>query len=186
MAIYRLSYYTKFFKIDELRSKLLENYTNNTKNIKIQEIMKINEDINKRKEQKLETEILEKLDERKKTEIYEVSEKNENSFIYTLPKKNMHTYILEDSSLKNKNGVKNTFVRFVFLNIDQKSRRFLALIKEKRDILNLEKINFFNPGKILDKTERNNISDFYSIYRFRGELPFIKTESLGITIDFND
>ena len=185
MAIYRLSYYTKFFKIDELRSKLLENYTNNIKNIKIQEIMKINEDINKRKEQKLETEILEKLDERKKTEIYEVSEKNENSFIYTLPKKNMHTYILEDSSLKNKNGVKNTFVRFVFLNIDQKSRRFLALIKEKRDILNLEKINFFNPGKILDKTERNNISDFYSIYRLRGELPFIKTESLGITIDFN-
>ena len=45
---------------------------------------------------------------------------------------------------------------------------------------NLEKITTPNPKIILDKVESHNISSFHSIYRIRGDLPFIKNENTGV------
>ena len=98
----------------------------------------------------------------------------------------MDVYILDDDSLKNKNKVKKTLIRFIFVNIGIESKKFKALIKDTKNMTNMEKITTPNPKVILDKVESRNISSFHSIYRLRGDLPFIKNENTGITIDFND
>ena len=141
---------------------------------------------NNEEEEIIETEITNKLDLRNKTKKYDISEKNENSFIYSLFDKRIDAYILEDKSIKNKNKVKITFIRFVFTNTSRNYKNFRAKIKETKSISSIESVNYFNPKIVSDRVEGNNISYFHSIYRLREDLLFIKDENIGITIDFND
>ena len=115
----------------------------------------------------------------------DVSEKNENSFIYSLFGRSVRAYILEDNSLKDKNKVKSTLIRFVFSKITSSDKKFQAEIRQTNSISRIEKINYFSPKKVLDTVEGNNISNFHSIYRLRGDLPFLKDENIGITINFD-
>ena len=135
--------------------------------------------------EEIETEITNKLDEKDTTIKCDVSQKNENSFIYDLFGRRVSAYILEDKSLKNKNKVKSTFVRFIFLKTDSHSKNFKATIKRQNSMSKLIKLNFFSPNLIADRVEGNDNINFHSIYRIKGDLPFIKNESISITIDFN-
>ena len=139
-----------------------------------------------KEEEITETEITNKLELKNRTKKYDISEKNENSFIYTSFPNRVDAYILEDKTIKNKNKVKITLIRFIFANSGERNKNFRAKIKEVKTISSIESVNQFNPKFVNDIVEENNISNFHSIYRLRGDLPFVKDENMGVTIDFND
>ena len=259
LAMYRLIYYTKYFKVEELRKNLLNNKDKKNENEESKEKKgedqktdnkeeekkeenkekekkeeekkenknkkekqeekkedkekekvekdKSNEEENKKKgedeaseesekeesekkdnkeEEITETEITNKLELKNRTKKYDISEKNENSFIYTSFPNRVDAYILEDKTIKNKNKVKITLIRFIFANSGERNKNFRAKIKEVKTISSIESVNQFNPKFVNDIVEENNISNFHSIYRLRGDLPFVKDENMGVTIDFND
>ena len=138
-----------------------------------------------KEEEIIETEITNKLELKERTKKYDISEKNENSFIYSLFGNRIDAYILEDKTIKNKNKVKVTLIRFIFANRGSNNKNFRATIKEVQAISKIESVNQFNPKLVADRVEGNNISNFHSIYRLRGDLPFIKDENIAVSIDFN-
>ena len=165
-GLYRASYFTKYYKFDELRSNLLNNKY-------------------KEKEENTENERKESEDEELLQEYknYDVSEKNENSIIYSKLSNNTKI-VLEDKSLKNKNKFKKTLISFFFVNTDDKLNKKLDInIKLKNG--SLERITNFKDNIIIDYTEQNSIVKFYSIYRLRDDLPFFKKDDISILIDLN-
>ena len=139
----------------------------------------------KEQEEEIETEITYKLDKKDSTVKHDVSEENENSFIYDLFGRTVVTHILDDKSLKNKNKVKSTFIRFIFVKTDSKGKNFNAIITKNKRLKKLINLNFFTPKLISDRVEGNDLVNFHSIYRFRENLPFIKSDNMAITIDFD-
>ena len=47
------------------------------------------------------------------------------------------------------------------------------------------KLNYFCPQIIYDKVKKMDIANFHNIYRIRGDLPFLKSENIVISIDIN-
>ena len=144
------------------------------------------EEETKEEEEKIETEIDEKIDRKDSTKKYDISKKNENSFIYSLFGPRVKTFVLEDKSLKDKNKVKTTLIRFIFVNTERNTRNFSAKICRQKSLLDIVSLNFFSPDYVSDRVEDENITNFHSIYRIRGELPFLKNENLAITINFQN
>ena len=125
-------------------------------------------------------------DSRGNLDKYDISEKNENSFIYSVFSNDT---ILEDKSLKDKNKVKNTLYRFIFVNKDPQEKSYRAHFKYSEKIKNKPVLNFFIPTAIFSKIGSDDISNFYNVMRIKGDLPFLKRDdvivSIGISNDFN-
>ena len=182
--------------------KDLENENNeegeNKENEKDKETGENNEDknsSNSKEENKEEKEEKEEMPEITETEIddskgnldkYDISEKNENSFIYSVFSNDT---ILEDKSLKDKNKVKNTLYRFIFVNKDPQEKSYRAHFKYSEKIKNKPILNFFIPTAIFSKIGSDDISNFYNVMRIKGDLPFLKRDdvivSIGLSNDFN-
>ena len=125
-------------------------------------------------------------DSRGNLDKYDISEKNENSFIYSVFSNDT---ILEDKSLKDKNKVKNTLYRFIFVNKDPQEKSYRAHFKYSEKIKNKPVLNFFIPTAIFSKIGSDDISNFYNVMRIKGDLPFLKRDdvivSIGLSNDFN-
>ena len=134
-------------------------------------------------EEKIETEINDRYDYKNNTRKFDVSEKNENSFIFNMFNQRTSVVILEDKSVRNKNKVKSTLLRFTFVNGGPNDKKFTACIK-KQTSSNIIKINYFIPKEVNDKVEHRNMVNFSSTYRIRGDLPFLKKEDIAISINF--
>ena len=134
-------------------------------------------------EEKIETEINDRYDYKNNTRKFDVSEKNENSFIFNMFNQRTSVVILEDKSVRNKNKVKSTLLRFTFVNGGSSDKKFTASIK-KQSSSNIIKINYFIPKEVNDKVEHRNMVNFSSTYRIRGDLPFLKKEDIAISINF--
>ena len=157
-----------------------EEFSNNNKNGKENEDGK-NE--NKGKE-KIETEIEEDLDKKSTNKTYDISQVNESSLIYKRFRNGIKSYVLEDNSIKDKNKVKSTLIRYIFVNESHYDKEFKATLKSK-NITNLKKLNYFSPDEIFDEVKENDISNFNNLYRLRADLPFLKQDSIIINIDLN-
>ena len=165
-SIQRIEYFTKNYKFDELRNALL----NKTKycECKIKNIDIENQDIEKKKIN------------------YDVSIQNENSLFYSLFEKGKHYYVLEDKSLGNKIYSESTIISYNFLNKGNDESKFFAEIKFKKECLYNKRINVFWPYFIYDKVESNNYTNFYTIYKMREDLPFIKYDDNNIIIELKE
>jgi len=169
LSIQRIEYFTKYYKFDELRKGLLNK--------------------NKYYEYKIKKIDLEKQEKEKKeiTKIfYDVSIRNENSLFYSLFKKTNDYYVLEDKSLENKIYSESTIIRYNLLNTSTDEKKFNAKIifnRFKKNCLYNKRINVFWPNFIYGKVESNNYTNFCTIYKIRGDLPFIEFDDNNITID---
>ena len=100
-TIYRIHYYTKYYKIDDLRDRLL-----NPNKYKKDEYKQDNQEEEEDEEEEEEEEDEEGeddrriIDEEECAQKFDISEKNENDFIYSLYKKNQNIFILEDKEKK--------------------------------------------------------------------------------------
>jgi len=94
--------------------------------------------------------------------------------------------IIEDKTLKNRNKVKSTLVRFIFTNNTYSDKPFYAGITKKKDLSQIKKINCFIPPNIYDKIESNDMTNFYNVIRIRSDLPFIQRDDTIISIDLRD
>ena len=122
VCIYRIHYYTKYFKLEELRQKLLNNEIINDSD----------EDTDKPNEvfYKEENDEKELFDDENVIK-YDVSERNENSIIYKIYS-DKTVFILEDKNVKNRNNVKNTLNRFIFCNRYKDRKDIIALVKKQK------------------------------------------------------
>jgi hypothetical protein len=125
-------------------------------------------------------------DSRGNLDKYDISEKNENTFIYSVFSNDT---ILEDKSLKDRNKVKNTLYRFIFVNKDPQVKSYRAHFKYSEKIKNKPVLNFFIPTAIFSKIGSDDISNFYNVMRIKGDLPFLNRDdvivSIGLSNDFN-
>ena len=117
---------------------------------------------------------------KKKKINYDVSIQNENSLFYSLFEKGKHYYVLEDKSLGNKIYSESTVIRYNVLNTNIDKKKFFAEIRLSKNCL------YFCPDFICDKVESNNYTNFYTIYKMREDLPFIKFKDIGINIDIKN
>jgi len=166
LSIQRIEYFTKYYKFDELRNALLNK--------------------NKYYEYKIKNIDLEKQEIKQKeiTKIfYDVSIQNENSLFYSLFEKRKDYYVLEDKSLGNNIYSESTIIRYNFLNTDIDEKKFIAKIKFKKECLYNKRINVFWPDFIYGKVESNNYTNFCTIYKMKGDLPFIEFDDNGVNID---
>ena len=129
----------------------------------------------------LNTEIDDYLENRKNANIIDISEKNENDFVYH---KNINWVILEDKTIKDRNKVKSTLYRLVFLNQDYDTRNLKATISKPKSN-KLIKLNCFLPNYVIDKIKSCGIINFFNIPRIRSDLPFLKRDDGNFSIDFN-
>jgi len=139
---------------------------------------------NKDKEE-IETEIEGDLDRKSTNRKYDISEVNESSLIYNKFSNGIESYVLEDNSIKDKSKVKSTLIRYIFVNESRFDKEFKAVFKNK-NISNLKKLNFFSPDEVYDKVKERNITNFSNLYRLKGDLPFLKQDSIIINIDLNN
>ena len=167
-------------KEEENKDEKLE-FSNNNKNGKENEDEKSK---NKGKE-KIETEIEEDLDNKSTNKKYDVSQVNESSLIYKKFRNGIESYVLEDNSIKDKNKVKSTLIRYIFVNESHYDKEFKAILKSK-SLSHLKKLNFFSPEEIFDEVKEKDISNFNNLYRLRADLPFLKKDSIIINIDLNN
>ena len=131
-----------------------------------------------------ETEIDDSLEREKGNDVdkFDFSEKNENSFIYSTLRNSSENIILENKSLKDKNKVKSTLVRFIFTNTRDSQQYYRAILKISDKFEEKRKANCFTPLMMFAKIDENDISNFYNIVRIRGDLPFLKRNDISISI----
>ena len=149
--------------------------------------MKMKKKMKKKKnkgKEKIETEIEEDLDNNSTNKKYDISQVNESSLIYKKFRNGIESYVLEDNSIKDKNKVKSTLIRYIFVNESHYDKEFKANLKSKGRS-HLKKLNFFSPDEIFDEAKENDISNFNNLYRLRADLPFLKQDSIIINIDLN-
>ena len=101
-CMYRIHYFTKYYKIDELREKILSKSKNYN--------------INEKEEENYEEEEENKMEIPNNTQKYDISEKLENSIIYNIYENEIENFIIEDKTVNDKSNVKNTLIRFIFTN----------------------------------------------------------------------
>ena len=63
---------------------------------------------------------------------------------------------------------------------------FKANIRINKSMKKIVKLNYFCPQIIYDKVKKMDIANFHNIYRIRGDLPFLKSENIVISIDIGD
>jgi hypothetical protein len=166
-CMYRIHYFTKYYKIDELREKIL----NKSKNY----------NINEKEEENYEEEE-NKMEIPNNTQKYDISEKLENSIIYNIYENEIENFIIEDKTVNDKSNVKNTLIRFIFTNNTDKSKNFNARIKTQTK-KNEVKLNSFYPELIKSYIEKNNIRAFLNIQRLRNDLDFLMNDDINININ---
>ena len=165
-AIYKIHYYTKYYKLNDLREKLLNNK-------KIEE-----ED---KKEGNLEQEIIiSELEESPNIVKYDISKKTENSIIYRIYNDNNKNFIIEDKTRVNENNVKNTLIRYILTNKGEDSKNYRFNTKFK--YFKIQQIlNSFNPNIINDSVNKDDIKSFMILQRLRDDLDFL---NYNISISF--
>ena len=162
-AAYRIQYYTKYYKLNDLREKLLNNQ-------KFQE----KEEIEGVSEQEIKSE----LEELPNIVKYDISEMNENSIIYNIYDNTTKNFIIEDKTRKNENNVKKTLIRYIFINKDKKGKNFNAKISINKNTnylyhLNQVILNSFFPNMVNDHDTGDDIKSFLSLQRLSDDLDFI-------------
>ena len=135
----------------------------------------------KEAEENIETEIDGELD-KKNHEKRDISECTENNFIY---RKSKLPIILEDKTLKDKNKVKSTLIRFVFTNEDVCQKSFKAKIK-RSDIKEIVRLNCFLPQYVFDKIKAKDMTNFFNVIRIKSDLPFMNRDDGSINIDMGE
>ena len=140
------------------------------------------DDKKEEEEEITETELNNSLEKESHYEKYDISEKNENDFIYKLTQ---IPIILEDKSIKKRNKVIRTLFRFIFTNLDEHKKYFTANIKVNK-IKEIYKINSLFLSGVYDKMEPQDMVNFFNVTRFRNDLPFLKREEGGVSIDMGE
>ena len=90
--------------------------------------------------------------------------------------------IFEDPSIKNYKKIKSSLIRFIMVS-NQSSNSDMHIKVSHKDITNGVKENFYYPKFFVDNIKAKDISNFMNINRIRSDLPFLKSNSIGINID---
>ena len=81
-------------------------------------------------------------------------------FIFDMTRKlnynSYHKIIIEDSSIKNKNKVKSSLIRFIFMHIQQSDSEIHIKVLEK-NMTDETRENYYYPSFVLDYIKTNNI-----------------------------
>ena len=93
---------------------------------------------------------------------------------------------MEDKSLGKKIYSESTIIRYIFINTETDEKKFFANIRFSEECLYNKRINAFWPDFIYDKVESNNYTNFYTIYKMRKDLPFIKINDNLVNIDLRN
>ena len=205
MYLIRLEYFTKYKTKDEIINVLNKNKIEDKK-VDKKEVKNEKQDEKKEKEEKRGSEEEEKKhieEEKNESESDNHSEEEEHrtfkidiseikkeidgkefmfELIRTFNRKSIGKYIIEDSSIKNKNRIKTTLIRFIILNAQPSESDMHIKISEKH-ISDQVRENYYYPSFFIDNIKRNNISNLLNINRIRKDLPFLKTNDIGINID---
>ena len=184
LAMYRIQYYTKNYRTDELRDRLLnpDKYKNVEEKESYSEYTPNEEEIEFKN-----SEINKELDQKEYVEKYDVSKKNENDFLYNLYKDEKNIFILEDKEKKDRNNVKNFLMRFVFSRVRGDEKKIIeATIKPQSSLKNQSKKNFYLMKVIKDQTKPHQITNFWNMQRFKDELKFVKEDDIMVTIEFDN
>ena len=205
MYLIRLEYFTKYKTKDEIINDLDKNKIEDKK-VDKKEVKNEKQDEKKEKEEKRGSEEEEKKhieEEKNESESDNHSEEEEHrtfkidiseikkeidgkefmfELIRTFNRKSIGKYIIEDSSIKNKNRIKSTLIRFIILNAQPSESDMHIKISEKH-ISDQVRENYYYPSFFIDNIKRSNISNLLNINRIRKDLPFLKTNDIGINID---
>ena len=97
-------------------------------------------------------------------------------------KRRCRKFIIEDSNIKDTNNVKSSLIRFYILSF-QGMLNLLKIKVSEKDLPDEVKFNYYYPNYYLDSVEANNMSNFMNVNRVRSDLPFLKSNYIGINID---
>ena len=115
------------------------------------------------------------------------SSKSEENYIYSILPSRQSVIILENDSIKDKNKVKRVLFRYILTNTKYNPKSFKATISIKNSLTQIQKNNScVIPEFIFDKMKGQNMSNFYNVYRIRGELPFIERDNSTINIELSE
>ena len=115
------------------------------------------------------------------------SSKSEENYIYSILPSRQSVIILENDSIKDKNKVKRVLFRYILTNTKYNPKSFKATISIKNSLTQIQKNNScVIPEFIFDKMKGQNMSNFYNVYRIRGELPFIERDNSTINIELGE
>ena len=173
-ALYRIDYFTKYFNTDILRKSLLHNDDGDAALKENKNILDTNNEIDKC-EKNIDIEV-----NKEEVIIYDILEKNENNFIKDIS--NNKFILLNNNAIKDKNDIKKTLARYIFLNKANQDKAFNSNIKKMKKLIEL---NNFIPDFICDIVGKNNYQNFYNINRIRSDLPFVEFDNITVNIYFD-
>ena len=173
-ALYRIDYFTKYFNTDILRKSLLHNDDGDAALKENKNILDTNNEIDKC-EKNIDIEV-----NKEEVIIYDILEKNENNFINDIS--NNKFILLNNNAIKDKNDIKKTLARYIFLNKANQDKAFNSNIKKMKKLIEL---NNFIPDFICDIVGKNNYQNFYNINRIRSDLPFVEFDNITVNIYFD-
>ena len=181
MYLMRLEYFTKYKTPDEIRNNLINKNTNEEEGIK-----PINEDIKQLEEKENEDEY-ENENEILKLDISECKQEIDGKqFMFDVTKKlartNYSKIIYEDRSIKNLKKVKSSLIRFIIVNCHTSNNDMHIKVSQK-EIPNEVKDNYYYPKFFVDNIKAMDITNFMNLNRIRSDLPFLKSNNIGINID---
>ena len=193
MFLIRLEYFTKYKTPEEIRNNINkktdekkdEPEKNDSKKEEENELQKEE----KQKENEIESDEMNSDEDSHclKTDISKFNiEIDGKDFIFNLTRKlfnsTFHKIILEDSSVKDKKNVKSSLIKFIILSNTNTNNDMHIKVSQK-DAPDDVKKNYYYPNFFVDNIEHLNISNFMNIYRIRSDLPFLKSNHIGINID---
>ena len=176
--IYRVEYITKYYKVEELRNKLLNKNINEIK----EEEKK--DDKNEIKEENKEGEEGGKKEEEEDNdyEVYDISNINEMEYICSKASNNI---IIKDKNIKDKKNCRCTLVRYLYFNDDNSNNDINVEIYKKDSMNYLSDINcFLSPMEVKNSLSNKNVLCIFSIYGIKEDLPFLNENDIKLSISF--
>ena len=99
-----------------------------------------------------------------------------------LARTNYSKIIYEDRSIKNLKKVKSSLIRFIIVNCHTSNNDMHIKVSQK-EIPNEVKDNYYYPKFFVDNIKAMDITNFMNLNRIRSDLPFLKSNNIGINID---
>ena len=112
---------------------------------------------------------------------------SEVNYIYDKLPYGQSTVILDNDYIKDKNKVKRVLFRYILTNTNYDARSFKSVISTKESLTGIKKYNSsVIPEFIFGRIKRQDMSNFYNVYRIREELPFMERDNIKINIAMGD
>ena len=169
LQLIRVEYYTKYFKIDEIK-----NIINEKKSIKGNDYQLNNKETFDEKEKIIKVDI--------SNPGYQI---NENELIMKISKKleKAKKLIIEDESNPDKINSIKTFIRYIFINKKPINNKIEAHFSYKNKLSEKIKANSNIPDFLINYVDRHNYVDILDIYRINRDENLIEKDDILIQIN---